>query len=104
MAYRKKTGGRKAGVPNKLTVEIKDMIRNALEASGGQQYLMRQAEENPTAFLTLIGKIIPSDGKLSVTHSGSVAHKHEPVSQTVDWLREFTGADTKGATPQPVHH
>ena len=33
------------------------MILGALDDAGGQAYLMRQAEENPTAFLTLIGKV-----------------------------------------------
>ena len=35
------------------------MILGALDDAGGQAYLMRQAEENPTAFLTLIGKVLP---------------------------------------------
>ena len=34
-------------------------ILAALAAKGGQKYLEKQADENPTAFLTLIGKIIP---------------------------------------------
>lgn len=37
------------------------MIRETLDDLGGKQYLMVQAEKNPTAFLTLLGKIIPSD-------------------------------------------
>src|SRR4051794_32839625 len=36
------------------------MILGALDDVGGQAYLMRQAEENPTAFLTLIGKVLPT--------------------------------------------
>jgi hypothetical protein len=36
------------------------MILGALDDAGGQAYLMRQAEENPTAFLTLIGKVLPT--------------------------------------------
>ena len=35
------------------------MILGALDDAGGQAYLERQAEENPTAFLTLIGKVLP---------------------------------------------
>jgi hypothetical protein len=35
------------------------MILAALAAKGGQKYLERQADENPTAFLTLVGKILP---------------------------------------------
>jgi hypothetical protein len=37
------------------------MIRNALDMAGGEEYLLEQARENPTAFLNLVGKIIPKD-------------------------------------------
>lgn len=51
--------GRKKGVPNKVTKELKDMILQALDDSGGVEYLKTQAIENPTAFLTLVGKVLP---------------------------------------------
>jgi len=35
------------------------MILGALDDAGGQQYLARQAEQNPTAFMTLLGKVLP---------------------------------------------
>jgi hypothetical protein len=52
-------GGRQKGTPNKINADLKQMILGALEASGGQAYLEKQAAENPVAFLTLIGKILP---------------------------------------------
>ena len=59
MAKGTKTGGRKKGTPNKLTGAVKDMVLQALGNAGGVDYLEKQAKENPTAFLTLIGKVIP---------------------------------------------
>lgn len=65
--------GRKKGVPNKITTDLKQMILGALDKSGGQAYLQQQAKDNPTAFLTLIGKVLPLtvngnvDGKLTIT-------------------------------------
>lgn len=56
-------GGRKAGTPNKVTKELKDMILGALDEAGGQKYLQGQADANPTAFLTLLGKVLPSEIK-----------------------------------------
>lgn len=53
--------GRKKGVPNKTTAAVKDMILGALDKAGGEAYLLRQAEANPTSFLTLVGKLIPLD-------------------------------------------
>ena len=52
--------GRLKGVPNKATKALKDMILGALDDAGGQDYLRRQSIENPTAFLTLIGKVLPT--------------------------------------------
>lgn len=49
------------------------MILQALDAKGGVEYLARQADENPTAFLTLIGKVLP----LQVTgeNGGPIAYR-----------------------------
>ena len=55
----KKTGGRTKGTPNKVTGELKDMILGALSNKGGMAYLERQADDNPTAFMTLVGKVLP---------------------------------------------
>jgi hypothetical protein len=51
--------GRVKGTPNKITKALKEMILEALENKGGVEYLERQADENPTAFLTLVGKVLP---------------------------------------------
>ncbi|TDE17698.1 hypothetical protein [Dyadobacter psychrotolerans] len=61
-----KTGGRKKGVANKVTAELKDMILTALDKAGGVDYLTTQANKSPAAFLTLIAKVLP----LQVTGSG----------------------------------
>jgi hypothetical protein len=52
-------GGRKKGTPNKFTGALKDMILHALNEAGGAEYLQAQAKQNPTAFLTLVGKVLP---------------------------------------------
>lgn len=51
--------GRPKGVPNKTTKAIKEMVLAALDKAGGEDYLLEQAEKNPTAFLTLVGKVLP---------------------------------------------
>lgn len=51
--------GRLKGTPNKATKALKDMILAALDTKGGADYLAKQAEENPTAFMTLLGKVLP---------------------------------------------
>lgn len=56
---RPKTGGRKKGTTNKLTADVKAMILEALDKAGGVSYLLTQAQSNPNAFLTLVGKVLP---------------------------------------------
>ena len=68
--------GRVKGVPNKVTKELKEMILGALDDAGGQRYLARQAEENPIAFLTLVGKVLPLSVKAKVD---------ENVSMVISW-------------------
>lgn len=62
--------GRPKNVPNKINAALKDMILTALGNAGGIDYLVRQADENPTAFMTLVGKVLPLD--VNNNHSGQV--------------------------------
>lgn len=73
-----KTGGRKKGTPNKINADLKAMILGALDKSGGVNYLQAQAEKNPSAFLTLVGKVLP------MTVAGD---PERPVSLTVTWQK-----------------
>jgi hypothetical protein len=71
---RQKHGGRKKGTPNKLTGELKDMVLSALDQAGGIEYLKARAVDNPTAFLTLVGKVLPLQVKGSGSE-GEIVHK-----------------------------
>lgn len=61
---------------NNTTAQLKDMILSALDQSGGVDYLVERANDPKTAaaFLSLIGKVLPStiqgagpDGDLVIT-------------------------------------
>jgi hypothetical protein len=54
-----KTGGRAKGTTNKLTADVKAMVLEALDRAGGVTYLLAQAQTNPNAFMTLVGKVLP---------------------------------------------
>jgi hypothetical protein len=51
--------GRPKGSVNKATKAIKEMVIEALDKAGGVDYLLAQSRDNPTAFLTLVGKTLP---------------------------------------------
>lgn len=63
----KRPGQGKRG-PNKVTLEAKEMILEALHGVGGVEYLMERAQDPKTAaaFMSLIGRVVP----IKAEHSG----------------------------------
>ena len=61
MSYPRPGPGRPKGSKNRLQREVREMVLTALSQVGGVEYLARQASENPVAFLTLLGKLLPRD-------------------------------------------
>lgn len=55
--------GRKKGVPNKITANLKEAILEAAKRAGGKggtvAYLQAQASANPGPFMALLGKVLP---------------------------------------------
>jgi hypothetical protein len=53
-------------VPNKTTAVLKDAVLKAAETAGGGEpdglvnYLVEQAQRNPAPFLSLLGKVMPT--------------------------------------------
>jgi hypothetical protein len=72
--------GRPKGSVNKTTAAIKEMVVEALNNAGGVAYLVEQSDKNPTAFLTLVGKVLPLQVAGSLDHqvkvSGALQWKH----------------------------
>jgi hypothetical protein len=56
---RKTGGGSRAGVPNRFTKTLKDMILGALDKAGGEEYLVAQAHKNPGPFMSMLSKVMP---------------------------------------------
>jgi hypothetical protein len=69
--------GKPRGAVNKVGRDLREMVRVALDEAGGVEYLVKQAHANPTAFLALVGRLIPKDvkvaGDLQVDHRAAVA-------------------------------
>ena len=77
MARGHKTGGRQKGTPNKLTKDLRELVRAALDAAGGEHYLIEQARENPAAFMTLVGKCLPKE--ITGGDGGAILHAHKVI-------------------------
>lgn len=53
--------GRPLGARNKVTMELREMVRASLDKAGGVDYLARQARANPPAFMALLGRVLPKE-------------------------------------------
>jgi hypothetical protein len=75
-----KTGGRKAGTPNRVTADLKAAVLAAFDQAGGVSYLVSLAKTNSTAFCTLLGKVLPTQitgnggGPLETRHTFDLAN------------------------------
>lgn len=86
---RRAGAGRPKGAPNKLTATIKEAIEVAFHQVGGPEYLARMAEEQPTAFMSLLGKAMPQQIDANVTT--------QPPAYTVDdWVIPAVDAQQVG--------
>ncbi len=92
--------GRPKGLANKLTVEVKQMVLEALEGAGGVSYLISKADTHPAAFLALVGKVIPLQvtGKLEHEHSGSLS------AETSGFLAEVRAIASRPSGETPLSH
>ena len=79
MAKGTKTGGgSRKGKPNKVTADVRAMVLGALDKAGGEKYLIEQSSSNPTAFMTLVGKCLPT--KIEGDPENPIQHRHR-----VEW-------------------
>ena len=104
-----KTGGRKKGVTNKTTALLKDAVLQAAELAGDKKgmvgYLTQQAQDNPTAFLSLLGKVLSIQAK-------DTPNEEKPITINIrigeaDKRQSITAADAKVSQlphyPSPVN-
>ena len=81
--------GRPKGTPNKITGDLKAMILGALDKAGGVDYLVRQAEESPAAFMTLVGKVLPlqltgkDDGPIEISVEAKMARAKAMLAEAL---------------------
>ena len=74
---RRPGAGRPLGAKGKFSSDVKAMILGALSDVGGQEYLARQANANPVAFMSLLGKVLP----LQLAN----ADENKPLRITFEW-------------------
>jgi hypothetical protein len=89
MAHGRKTGGRQAGTPNKITATFKDAVRIVYEDIGGNAAFAAWARENPGDFYRIASRLIPTEianttsafGANGVTINIGVVDVHRVIDQ-----------------------
>ena len=79
--------GRKKGSVNKITKTIKEAIEVSFIQVGGAKYLAQMAIEQPVAYMTLLGKIIPQQVEMSGKDGAAIQ-----LEQVKNDAQSFTGA------------
>lgn len=94
MAKGKKSGGRKAGTPNKLTSTFKQLVMTTLDdlQSDRRANLKAWAKENPTEFYKIASKLIPTEITARVTNTANILDNYTEAQ--IDQLIEKTRPDT----------
>lgn len=85
--------GRKKGVPNKMTSDLREMILGALEDVGGRKYLADRAQENPGPFMALVGKCLPKEIKAEIAATHII--QRMPLDQLQGVLEAVIDAKSK---------
>lgn len=75
--------GRPKGAPNRMTREMREVVREAFEKAGGVEYLERLARDRPEVFVRLLSKLIPQ------------AHQLELDVASVIKVVDLTGGDAR---------
>ena len=72
--------GRPPGARNKVTMELREMVRASLDKAGGLEYLVKQARMNPGAYLALLGKVLPKEIAATVETRAYIVAPEQAVS------------------------
>lgn len=99
--------GKPKGATNKINRDIRDMIERALHKVGGADYLARQAEQNPVAFMALVARVLPlqlanADGQKLLVDFRWADQPAPTIDAVADETRtvadETNGEDVDGTT------
>lgn len=89
-------------IPLKPTIEVKadlrEMILTALHKSGGVNYLVEQAANNPKAFLALLSRVIPKDLSADININGS----NVQINQTTTFVNTLLNKVTNSQQSAPI--
>lgn len=92
MAAGRKTGGRKKGTPNKMTMAAKEAIAYAAEGLGGADRMVAWAKEDPANEKAFWSTIYPKLLPVQVANEDGQTFKTEEVGKGARKLEDYLDA------------
>ena len=93
---------RTQGAIGKINKDMKEILHLAFQRAGGVDYLVRQAEAEPKAFMALLGKIVPNEVRLDVSVALNLGAAMVENQLNLDRLQVIEGNAT-GTDDNPTH-
>lgn len=87
--------GRPMGSKNKSTTAVKTLLLAVNDKLGGEAAMLQWAQENPTEFYKLLGRLIPQE----VDHSGTIEHEIKQIERTIRRPEDRDGGGLRAASP-----
>ena len=81
----KGNGGRREGSVN-FSTSLRNELKKSFEQAGKSDYLLRQAKENPKAYMAMLTKVLPSEEHI---------HTHDVDAQNLEDLIDILKAKVK---------
>jgi hypothetical protein len=95
---KKKTRGK-----SKLSKDMKEILHLAFERAGGVNYLVKQADAEPKAFMALIGRLVPAAVAIDVNiNSVSLLAAMETAQARLEPTNNKPMIDITPETPKPL--
>ena len=92
---------RQKGTPNNITRDMKDILHLAFERAGGVDYLVKQSKAEPKAFMALLGRIVPTQVAVSISHEFNLLAAMNEANNNAQRLND--AINTIDVTPETLN-
>lgn len=76
-------------------IELREVIRSAFNKKGGEKWLLKQMDDNPKAFLALLGRVLPQEINGNVNVMIGLAERIAAARKRDDMITVNESTDNK---------
>lgn len=94
-------GGKPVGARNSLTAKFLHELAASFEKHG-KAAIEDMAVNDPAKYVQVVAALVPKEQDVNLNHSGTVAHEHRAVSETVEWVAGMLRDGAALASEKPL--